>query len=513
MAAVAILCSAAGIAGDYTLDDGRAVLGHPAVTGDVGVWEVFGREFWGRPLGEGWSSSYRPLTSLGFALEHRITAEAWIHHLGNVVLYAALCAAVARFARRWCDGPIAAGVGVVFAVLPVHVENVASIVGRADVLAALFGLGALALAVPERRDGARDGLGRRAIGAGGLYACALLSKESVALVPAMAAWLAWVKVRPRTLREGWAFAPTLALSVVGLGYLAARQQWLPVALPETYVAADNLLMEREGLTRVWGNLAVLGHYAELVFVPRRLCADHTYGDVFPPVTAFGTGAVWAWIGLGLGVVFVRDAVRALRRRGDGLGVALLIAYALMGQWVIDLSVIVAERLALWPSVWLVLWVGAAASGSIRQQPVAVRRRIAVLVGVLAALAGARSVQRTLAWSDGETLQRSSLASCPAAVHSRFILANLLRERGAAEEAVWHYGVAGAGRAAFPEPFEVDAFEAEATEALHERLPRLPRLVGAPDERAYWAGLHAYLLSQGATAEARVVQRIATAEAR
>lgn len=503
VAAFAFAVHLPGVWGGYTLDDFQALLRHPAITGDVAWTEVFAREFWGRPLGEGWSSSYRPLTSSTFALEHRITQAAWLHHLVNVAAYACLCGLTTRFARRWCAPIVAIGVGVSFAALPIHVENVASIVGRADVLAAIAALLALELTLPHPTRSPKWA----ALAAGALYLIALLCKESVALLPAVAAWLTWLEVRSNKLR--WrAVLPVVTLAVVGMGYLAARQQFLSVNLPPDFVAADNLLTQRHGIERAWGNFAIAGHYAELVFVPLRLCADHTYADIIPPTSMFERDALWSWIGAFALLLLVRDAHRALTGRGPGLGVATAIAYLLAGQWVIDLSVIVAERLALWPSLFLLLAIGAAVDEPLRTMGRERRRRLAALLAVLVALASVRTVDRTLDWRDTVTLQRGSLASCPRAVHSRFILANALREQGEHAEAVWHYAVAGAGRAAFPGPFDVPALDAEQARPLADRLPELPALVGADDPLRYWASLHHYLLSQGAVAEAEVVGRLA-----
>src|SRR5690606_463699 len=172
-------------------------------------------------------------------------------------------------------------------------------------------------------------------------------------------------------------------------------------------AADNLLLQRDGLLRTWGKLAVLGHYAELTLVPLRLCADHTYADVIPPVAVFERNAVWAWVGCALVAWGMFDLVRALRAQSPGLVVATAIAYALVGHWIIDLSVIVAERLLLWPTVWLALATGSAVDR--RLLPDRSRRhRIAVLGGALVALLAVRSVDRSLDWRDSETLHRSSL---------------------------------------------------------------------------------------------------------
>lgn len=500
---VAFLLYLPALGGGYLLDDGRAILGHPAVNGAAPWWQVFTREFWGAELSAiDWSSSYRPLTTLGFALEHRLTGDAWLHHLINAVLYGLLCAQVTWLARRQARPAVALAIGLVFAALPIHVESVASLVGRADVLASIAGLGAFALAV--RADGAPAGPGRAALAAL-LYAAALLCKETIALLPAVVGWFALLSLR----RDGrWAHVvPALALAAVGALYLVARHQVLAVALPPDFVAADNQLVDREGIWRLWGDLAVLGHYAELTAVPLRLCADHTYGDVFPPTSLAGAGALWAWIGVPLLVAMVVDGARALRGSGRGLWFAALLAYLLIGQWIIPLSVIVAERLAVWPTAWLALALAASCEGWADRLR---GRRAALLVGLLVALSAARSVDRSLDWRDALSLQRSSAEACPAALHGRLLLAAEESRAGEHEQALWDYAVALAGRTAYPEPFESPLLDAEKDTPLAERLRNLPELMGAPDRARGWAVLRGALLRLGARDEAALAAELAAA---
>lgn len=500
-ALVAVIVFGAALGAGYTLDDHQAVLGHPVVTGDAPLHEAFVRDFWGRPLGtmEG-SSSYRPLVTLTLALEHRVTAAPWLHHAVNVALFAGLGAQLCAFARRWLSPRAALVAALLFVVLPVHVENVASIVGRADILAAIASLGAIGLAVPASGTPASV---RQALLGALAYLAALLCKEGAALLPLLVGWLALLAaLRGERAWVRRAIAPVLVGSA-GLAYIAWRLIAIDVALRPDFVAADNLLLLRSGIERVWGNFAVLGHYTEIVAFPMRLCADRTYAELFPPHGPFERDAAWAWLGVVVLGVLALDGWRALRGRSAGLGFATLLAYLLVGQWLLDLSVIAADRLALWPSVWAVLAVVVALAPSIGRSD-----RAPVLVGAVLALFAARSVMRTLDWYDDVALQRSSIEACPRAVHSRFILANALRERGVVDESVWHYAVAAAGRSAFPERFDSPMLEAELELPLAQRLPRIPELSGAPDPLAYWAAFHAYLVQQGALAEADLVRDLA-----
>jgi hypothetical protein len=498
----ALLLHAWGLGGEYVLDDTRAILGHPVVTGDAPLWEAFTREYWGRPFEAGWSSSWRPLTTLTFALEHHLTPEPWLHHGVNALAFALLCALVTRVVVRLGAARTALGVGLAFAALPIHVESVASIVGRADVLASLACLLAFDLVYERPKSAARLG------GAGVLYLAGLLCKESVALFPGIVLWLgllAWR--RDRALGLG-AFVPGIVVGVVGVGYLLLRNALLPVGLPDTFVAADNQLVELSGLGRWWGNLAVLGHYAELTAVPLRLCVDHTYADVVPPRGAFEHEAIWAWVGLGLALAIVSDAWRAWRGRSPGLWFAFGLSYLLIGQWVVDLSVILAERIALWPTVWLALAVAVWLVELTRSDEG--DRRVRVIgAAILIALMSARTIERTLDWRDSVTVYESSAQACPAAVHNRFNLGDAMRKAGRPADAVWHFGLAAAGRHAYPDRFDVEAFDAERESPVEDRLPRLPELVGAENPRAFWAGLHQMFVREQSRAEADLVAEMAT----
>ena len=138
---------------EWTFDDHAAVVGNPdvMVRGDATtVAQLWRNDFWGTPLRVATShQSYRPLTTLSFRanalLGGREAGRHW--HVVNVAAHALACALYAAALRCIVFGarrPMATLVATLaFAVHPVHVEAVASIVGRADVLAGVCFLLAL----------------------------------------------------------------------------------------------------------------------------------------------------------------------------------------------------------------------------------------------------------------------------------------------------------------------------------------------------------------------------------
>ncbi|MEO6602109.1 MAG: glycosyltransferase family 39 protein, partial [Polyangiaceae bacterium] len=189
LALLAVATFAAGLGGGFVLDDNYAVTGHPVVQGTAPLLDAFRLTFWGNSL-EATPPSFRPLTTLSFALDQRLLGgSAVVFHLSSLLWYVGLVLALWAFARRSIGQWPAFLATTFFVVMPVHVENVSSIVGRADTLGVLFSLLALIALSPMLLKGeARSPL--RLVLAALAFAAALLSKESMAALPLVVALLA-----------------------------------------------------------------------------------------------------------------------------------------------------------------------------------------------------------------------------------------------------------------------------------------------------------------------------------
>ena len=127
-------------------------LGHGFAYDDVPLIEVNRRVHslanWATILRSSWwsDSLYRPFSALTLAADWTIGGgdPRWFHVV-NVLLHAGATALVYVLARTLVPPFAALAAGALFAVHPVHVEAVANIVGRAEVLAALFALAAVLL--------------------------------------------------------------------------------------------------------------------------------------------------------------------------------------------------------------------------------------------------------------------------------------------------------------------------------------------------------------------------------
>jgi Flp pilus assembly protein TadD len=156
-------------------DDPEYVVANPHLDGRISLDDV------ARAFAEPYNSNWSPLTSLSLALGDAIhgpdpggyaATNAALHALASVLLFAAFGALTAR----WRASALLAAV---FAVHPLHVESVAWISERKDVLAGVFWMAALAAHARAVR---METLGAHAL-VFGLGVLALLSKPTAVALP------------------------------------------------------------------------------------------------------------------------------------------------------------------------------------------------------------------------------------------------------------------------------------------------------------------------------------------
>src|SRR6266850_283910 len=149
--ALAFGCYARALHGPLLYDDLNAIVVNQLVS-DLDVAGIFTTPswWWG---GQGHVAAYRPLTTLTFAVQYALSGtEPFGYHLVNALLHGAVCLTLAVLLGRLTDNPRLGWLaGLLFAAHPVHTEAVASVVGRAEEMAALFALGAWLLVLEGRR--------------------------------------------------------------------------------------------------------------------------------------------------------------------------------------------------------------------------------------------------------------------------------------------------------------------------------------------------------------------------
>jgi hypothetical protein len=232
--------------------------------------------YWNLKSGEG--SLYRPLTTFSFALDRLIARglHAWWYHLVNVLLHGLVTLLFTLVALEILPGLLPGALaGLAFAVHPVHVEAVAAVVGRSELLAAAAVLAALLF---HRRALAWGGR-RYVVGAWSAVFLAVMAKESgaAAAFVCIAADLTFPveSVRPgrrATLYAGYgaALLGALLLRSLVLGSIGVGQ---PIPFVDNPAAAAGFPV---------GRLTALGtvvRYAGLLLWPRHLSADYSFDQI------------------------------------------------------------------------------------------------------------------------------------------------------------------------------------------------------------------------------------------
>jgi tetratricopeptide (TPR) repeat protein len=210
LAFLVLLAYAPAFRAGYVVDDEQYVYDNPTLRTPGGL-----RRIWLEPQA---SPQYYPLVFTSFWLEHRAWGlNAAGYHVTNILLHAAN-ALLLWLALRRLGVPGAWLAAALFGLHPVHVESVAWVSERKNVLSGLFyGLALLAylrFAPPEPDRPAPPGRWRWYTLAALLFLLALLSKTVTFSLPAVILLLLWWKRGKVTVRDAVPLAPLLIMGLV-----------------------------------------------------------------------------------------------------------------------------------------------------------------------------------------------------------------------------------------------------------------------------------------------------------
>jgi len=380
-AAVALYAPTAGYG--FVQDD-RAVVEHNqaahSLTAAIGA---AAEPYWPAP-----PQLWRPLTIVSFAVDWSLGGgRPGVLHIANAVWHGVVTLLLFLLLARWLPVRGAVAAALVFAAHPVHVEAVAGLVGRSELLVAAATLGGVLAA---RR--------RHWVLAVSLAAAAMLSKEHGPVAAVAIVLYCWLDT-DATPPPRWSVA---ALGLVTVLYLAA---WLAITGGGAHDVAAPFL-GRSATERLPLALAAVGRAAGLLVWPRQLSVD--YGPQVMPVSP-GIAQVAGGV---LAIVAVVATAWLCRRRAPVVTWALAIAalaYLPTSNLLFPSGVVLAERNLYLAVLAPVVLVGVAVHRARRAwgSPAATLLA-AVVVGVLAA----GSLARLPAWRDNRALLLTLLVEHP-----------------------------------------------------------------------------------------------------
>jgi tetratricopeptide (TPR) repeat protein len=411
LAAVVWLAYRPVLANDFTgYDDPEYVTQNPHVNSGLSAANIA----WAFRAAH--SNNWHPLTWLSHALDcalfglrpsghHAISLAL---HIANTVLLFLWLAALTG--SMWRGAAVAA----IFGVHPLHVESVAWVAERKDVLSTFFFLLALLAYSAQVKRGGAARYSMVAI----LFACGLMAKPMLVTFPLILLLLdCWPYARKDRRRMWLEKLPLLALSAASCALtLWAQRQGGAVA------ALDRLPL---GLRLENAVVSYLRYLAQMAY-PVRLAAIY-------PFPLHGLAA-WTVIASVLAIAAITAASVALRRRRPwlltGWGWYLITLLPVIGIVQVGMQAM-ADRYMYIPMIGLlmaVVWEGARLP-----RPAAAAATIAVL-----AVSGVLTWRQAHVWHDGATL----FAHAVAVTEDNFIahdnLGVELDRQGRSEEALAHY---------------------------------------------------------------------------
>jgi tetratricopeptide (TPR) repeat protein len=189
--------------------------------------------------------------------------------------------------------------GGLFALHPIHTHSVSYVMGRTDILAALFFLCGLILLIGTTHHKERHQQGWKIVGACFCYLLALLCKEIAITLPAIffLYWYFWPS-ESRAQKYSGFLVPFFALCMTLAIYLLIRIMAVGISAPEGVIPSWYSLWQRACMVPI-----TCGFYLWKLFSPFRLCY---YSNIIVPGSwgeLFKSAFFWVGILFGLSFLF------------------------------------------------------------------------------------------------------------------------------------------------------------------------------------------------------------------
>ena len=431
---VSILVYVNTLVNGFALDDGLYITRNPAVT-HFSIQAIF------EPHKE--ANVFRPVTFATLAFNWAVGGtHPWGYHAFNLLLHALVTLLLYLVLRKLLEPArdavaLAWVAAVLFAVLPIHTDAVASIVGRSELLAAGFVLAAWLLHLDDHPVPSLT-----------LFVFALLSKESALAFVALALLGDYARGKLKSVYR-YACIAAVALLYIAILWEVQGGRFGQRQVPFT----ENPLAFLPFGLRVLNALRVAWRYVGLQIYPATLSCDYSFNSIPIYATWRHTGpaalaavvvvALWMW------------TVWSKRSEWVLVGAIYLAGFAITANILVPTGTIMGERLAYFPSAGFCLLVALLWAWIERRQP-----RLAWLALALVLIAlGTRTVLRNQDWHDNFKL---------------FLAA----ERAVPENASIHDGLAGE----YQQRGEWDAAfaETQATVRIYPDFPEQLRLQGVAE---------------------------------
>ncbi len=505
LALLALAASAASIRNGLVQDDLPVIQSNVMLHSLKTALGVFVQPYWPPPW---YPALYRPLASLGFALEWAAGGGiVGVFRLVSILMYLATTAVVFGLTRQLLTPGFAWLAAALFAVHPVHTEVVGIAINQSEMGATLLTTLALSCFIRWRRLGPLS-LGRIA-SLVALFAVALLYKETaIALPPLILAAEVIVVNDARSLRTrlGSLWSLWAGMGVFAGLFTAVRTWVLKGDVVGTFTAEALYKASLGG--RALTMLGVVPEWARLLLWPAHLQADYSPGEIvaaqsWSQAQTFGAAALIIF-GLLVGWGWQRSRTLCF-----GL-VWTAIALGPVHNVLVPTGITLAERTLFLPSVGAMLAIAAGLALLLEdreRQPTSrfVRWAIYTTLGILLMAGAVRSAVRYEGFRTQLGFWYMTMHDAPRSYRANMAIGDLIYDRAKPEPARFFFKTAVD---LYPQGFQARLLLADKYRIENKCPEALPLydtvLTGHPKLSAARVSLAACLLYEGDYARARTV---------
>lgn len=423
---IAILIYIPSFNADFTLDDVLIVEDNTFVKSLDQIPAIWTSHYWAGKVDATDTGLYRPLTLTTYNLQYALTGESpAAFHILNILLHALVCLMVMTMASLlFLDFRLVIISGLLFAIHPIHTEAVAGIVGRAEILAALFILTSMVCYHQWRQKGEIKWLVLMLVST----LAAITSKEHGFLMIAIMA-----------LQETYYYFTTKTFS------WSERKKW--IAFGSVAILSLGMWMVRSSITgptashELWANVGsadrmatsvrTSAEYIGLHLWPFPLSADYWIDEV--PIVGFGNVKVLLGVFVILGML---SLAYYLRRKLPVASWGILFFFLMLlpvSNFVFAAGFLKAERILYIPSIGLILLMSVMLTKVLDLKSGRIPGFI--LLGLFLLLFTWRSWTRSGDWKNNYTLAVATLQTSPNSPRFNNMMGLELRAQNKNDEAL------------------------------------------------------------------------------
>ena len=472
--------------GGFVWDDSLCIKVDP-VREVSGLWQI-----WFSPSALEEEHHYWPLVYTTFWLEHKLWGFAPAgYHIVNVLLHLANTLLVWHLLRRLAV-PGAWVVAAVFAVHPLHVESVAWIIERKDVLSGLFYLASVLawMRFVEKPSS------RWYVWSLVLYAAGLLSKSIVVTLPAALLIYHWWKQGRLASTDLWRLVPFFAIGlVITVGDLSFYRSVSTASLD--YSLAERMLIASHAL---W-------FYADKLLWPSELAVIYPRWDIH-----IADPLAWGYLVAAVALVVALWGFRHRIGRGPLAGALFFAVTISPVLGFVDYTYMkyafVADRHQYLAGIGVMaVVIGSAAYGVRRLSSMWQKGALGIAAVVLVVL-GTLTWRQASIYRDDETFNRHIIALNPQARNAHRHLGIALYEQGRYEEAIDSFRVAAEHRPNYAKVHSNLGMVLNKLERFEEAETHMRRAIALdPKTKLRYQRLGNALYGQGRYAEAADAYRV------